>query len=249
MTIDSSLATFIAAACPLVGDTGYRFYFTPETREVGEKLGLNGMEFYVLGRGGSLGDCDGAALAANFGYFNPAVIGGAWDSAKAKCAPRAAGRAHLDCSAAYGRAKFASIPKLDAFVAAADAVNAAADPDGLGLYAAMKCEPLVSDAPGRAMQLATVLREFRGSAHLAAIRAAGLTSKVAHLIKRPADAKMFGWSDNDVAQVTDAQRAQWDAAEKLTDEMVAPAYGVLDAAGRDAFLAGITAMHDIAAAG
>lgn len=249
MTLDSSLSTFLAAVCPLVGDTGYRFYFTAETRAVGEKLGLNGMEFYVLGRGGALGDCDGAALAANFGYFNPAVIGGAWDSAKAKCAPRDAGRAHLDCSAEYGRARFASIPNLDAFVAAADAVNAAADPDGLGLYAAMKCEGLATDGPGRAMQLATVLREFRGSAHLAAIRAAGLTSKVAHFIKRPTDAKMFGWSEDDVAKVTDAQRVQWDTAEKLTDEMVAPAYGVLDAAGRDAFAAGISAMHDIAAAG
>jgi len=246
MTIDASLSQFLAAACPLVADTGYRFYFTAETRAVGEKLGLNGMEFYVIGRGGALGDCDGAALAANFGYFNPAVIGGAWESAKTKCTPRAAGRAHLECSAEFGRSKFASIPNLAAFVAAADAVNAAADPDGLGLYAAMKCEPLVSDVPGRAMQLATVLREFRGSAHLAAIRAAGLTSKVAHFIKRPNDAKMFGWSEDDVAKVTDAQRAQWDVAEKLTDEMVAPAYGVLDAAGREAFLAGITAMHAIA---
>jgi hypothetical protein len=110
----------------------------------------------------------------------------------------------------------------------------------------MKCDALVSDTTGRAMQLATVLREFRGSAHLAAIRAAGLTSKVAHFIKRPNDAKMFGWSEDDVAKVTDAQRAQWDLAEKLTDEMVAPAYGVLDAAGREAFLAGITAMHTLA---
>ena len=242
-----SLNDFLAQACPLIGDTGYRFYFTPETRVVGEELGLNGMEFYVLGRGGVLGNCDGAALAANFGYFNPAVIGGAWESAKAKCDPRSAGRAHLQCSAEFGRAKFAGISGLDAFVAAADAVNNAADADGLGLYAAMKCEPLVSDVPGRAMQLATVLREFRGSAHLVAIRAAGLTSKMAHLIKRPSDAKMFGWSDDDVATVTDADRAKWDVAEKLTDDIVAPAYGVLDEAGRAAFLAGARAMHAIAA--
>lgn len=242
-----SLTEFMSQACPLIGDTGYRFYFTPETRSVGDGLGLNGMEFYVLGRGGVLGDCDGPALAANFGYFNPAMIGGVWEAAKAKCDPRSAGRAHLECSAAYGREKFAGIANLDSFVAAADAVNAAADPDGLGLYAAMKCEPLASDVPGRAMQLATVLREFRGSAHLVAIRAAGLTSKVAHFVKRPSDAKMFGWSDEDVAAVTDADRARWEAAEKITDDMVAPAYGVLDEAGRSAFLAGIRAMHAIAA--
>ena len=248
MAIDHSLSAFLASVCPLVGDTGYRYYFTPETRAVAETLGLNGMEFYVLGRGGVLGDCDGQALAANFGYFSPAMIGGVWDAAKAKCSPRRAGRAHLDCSADYGRAKFAGVPGLADFVAAAEEVNSVADPDGLGLYAAIRCEELATDVPARAMQLATVLREFRGSAHLVAIRAAGLTSKAAHLIKRPADAKMFGWSEDDVAGITDEQRQRWGAAEALTDEIVAPAYGVLDVKGREHFLAGITAMHDIAIA-
>ena len=244
-----SLDAFVKDASFLVGDTGYRYYFDPATREVGEKLGLNGMEFYVLGRGGTLGDCDGRAVAANFGYFNPAVIAGAWDAAKAKCSPRVAGAAHLECSAAYGRARFASVAGLAAFVEAADAVNDAADPDGLGLYAAMRCEKLASDVPGRAMQLATVLREFRGSAHLVAVRAVGLDSKTAHHVSRPNDTAMFGWTPDDAPTITDTTREAMVAAEKLTDDLVKPAYGVLDEAGRAAFLAGITAMHDIATAG
>ena len=45
---------------------------------------------------------------------------------------------------------------------------------------------IAADVAGRAMQLLTVLREFRGSAHLLAVRAAGLDAKTAHFIRRPA---------------------------------------------------------------
>ena len=59
----------LATACPIINEIGSAFYFIPETGAVGKSLNLGGMEFYVLGRGGPLGDCDGAALAAAFGYF------------------------------------------------------------------------------------------------------------------------------------------------------------------------------------
>ncbi len=236
------LEDFVREACPLIGNSGWAYYFAPHTVAKGAELGLVGMEFYVAGRGGPLGDCDGAALAAAFGYFNPAVSGGAWESAKAKVAPRIAGKAHLECCAEHGRNKLSNIPGLAAFVAAADAVNNAADPDGLTLYAAIKTEPLVSDLPGRAMQLVTVLREFRGSAHLLALRAMGIDSKTAHFVKRPNDAKMFGWTEADAPVIDDDLRARMVAAEELTDRLVAPAYGVLNEHGRQDFLAGAQAI-------
>lgn len=232
----------VQEVCPIINNTGWAFYFLPETQAKGAELGLNGMEFYVIGRGGMMGDCEGSAVAAAFGYFNPAIIGKAWDSAKAKIAPRIAGRAHLECSANLGRAKFAGIPNLAAFVDAADAVNSATNPDGLSLYAAVKSEPLVTDTAGRAMQLVTVLREFRGSAHLLAVRAAGLDSKTAHFVKRPNDIKMFGWSDDDAPHIDATVRHKMDEAEALTDRLVAPAYGVLDESGRADLLAGAQAI-------
>ncbi len=70
-------------------------------------------------------------------------------------------------------------------VAAADAVNEAADPVGLALYSGFRGELLVDDVPGRAMQIISVLREFRGSAHLIALRASGVDARTAHFIKRP----------------------------------------------------------------
>lgn len=232
----------IKAVCPIINDTGWAYYFVPDTAARAAELGLNGMEFYVIGRGGPMGDCDSSAVAAAFGYFNPAVIARAWNGAAEKIKPRDAGKAHLECCAQLGRSKFGNIANLAEFVSAADAVNNAADPDGLALYSAIKSEMLASDLPARAMQLVTVLREFRGSAHLVAIRAMGLTSKQAHFVKRPNDVKMFGWTPEDAPHIDDAVRAKMVEVEALTDALVSPAYSVLDDAGRNSLLAGATAI-------
>lgn len=232
----------VAQACPLINDTGWAYYFTPETVARGTELGLKGPQFYFIGRGGLLGDCDASVVTAAFGYFNPDVIRRAWESAMTVIAPREAGLAHWLCSAETGRAKLADVPNLAAFVDAADAVNAAADPEALALYAAFKSAPLVDDLPGRAMQLVSILREFRGSAHLIAVRASGLSGKQAHFIKRPNDVAMFGWTPEDAPHIDDSTRAALDAAERLTDAIVMPAYAVLTDAQRTALVDGARAI-------
>lgn len=232
----------VAQACPLFNDTGWAYYFTPETVARGGELGLKGPQFYFIGRGGLLGDCDASVVAAAFGYFNPDVIRRAWESSCAVITPREAGLAHWLCSAETGRVKLANVPNLAAFVEAADAVNNAANPEGLALYAAFTSAPLVDDLPGRAMQLVSILREFRGSAHLIAIRASGLTGKQAHFIKRPNEVAMFGWTPEDTPHIDDSTHAALEAAERLTDAIVMPAYAVLNDAQRAALLDGAHAI-------
>lgn len=232
------------AVCPTIAVVGAAYYFTPETLAVGKELGLGGMEFYVQGRGGQLGNTDGLAVAAAFGYFSPALIKSVWDAACAKCEPRRAGTAHLEAAAQHGRAKLAGLPGLEAFVAAMDKVNNAADPEGLGLYAAIRTEELATDAPGRAMQLLAVLREFRGSAHLVALRASGVPGKVAHASKRPDMWKQFGYPEDEMPVIDDAVKARLRQAEDLTDALVEPAYGVLSDTERAALVAGVQAAKD-----
>ena len=232
----------VAQACPLFNDTGWAYYFMPETVARGGELGLKGPQFYFIGRGGLLGDCDASVVAAAFGYFNPDVIRRAWESSCAVITPREAGLAHWLCSAETGRVKLANVPNLAAFVEAADAVNNAANPEGLALYAAFTSAPLVDDLPGRAMQLVSILREFRGSAHLIAIRASGLTGKQAHFIKRPNDVTMFGWTPEDTPHIDDSTRAALEAAERLTDAIVMPAFAVLNDAQRAALVDGAHAI-------
>jgi hypothetical protein len=158
------------AACPTINVFGAAYYFIPETMQAGKDINLGGMEFYVQGRAGQMGNCDPDAVSAAFGYFKPALLKSILEAARAKVEPRVAGAAHLEACAALGRTKLASLPQLEAFVAVLEKINEAADPDSLALYAAIRTETLASDAPGRAMQLIALLREFRGSAQLVALR-------------------------------------------------------------------------------
>lgn len=231
----------VHAACPPIARLGSAFYFKPETLAKGKEHGLDGFRFYMLGRGGVLGDVEAPVIASAFGYFHPALIERLWTSARQKMAPRDAGRLYLECCRDFGRSRLSEIANLDAFCAAAGAVNAAADKAGLALYAGVSAEPLADDLPARAMQLITVLREFRGSAHLAAVIASGVTPQVAHYLKRPDDYAAFGWGDEPPA-VTDEDRANYESAESLTDRMVLPAYSAVDEAGADALVAGLTAI-------
>ncbi len=233
----------IKTVCPILNDNGWKYYFTPHAIEVSKSMGLKGMEFYVAGRGGCMGDCAGTVVAAAFGYFNPIIINAAWSLATAKHPARVIGDAHYEVAAHLGREKFANMPGLNEFTAAMEKVFNAADPDGLALFAAFKSMPLAEDTPARAMQLAASLREFRGSAHLIAIRAVGITSKQAHYVKRPSDAKNFGWGEDDAPVVDDQVRALWDQAEKLTDALCIPAYAVLNDAERKALVDGAKAFE------
>ena len=234
-------AELLAAACPIIGDAGASFYFTPETIERGKAFGLDRGPFYVIGRGGVLGDVDHAVVSSAFGYFNPAVVERVWNAARMQIAPRTAGTLYHECCADHGRRMLADVAGLDEFNDAAAKVLAAADADSLALFAALNAEPRVTDVPGLAMQLVAVLREFRGSAHLVALRAVGLNSKIAHLVKRPEMARGFGWSDADMPTVTPEITAALDEAEVLTDRIVRPAFAVLDTAERHHFVSTLRA--------
>jgi hypothetical protein len=236
----------VREACPKIANIGPGFYFTPETVAVGKEHGLDGFRFYFLGRGGVLGDVSHDVVTSAFGYFNPALVDKIWNSARERTSlsPRETGSLYMRCAQDFGREHLAAVDGLDAFCAAAVAVNDAADRAGLALYAGTAAEPLADDLPARAMQLNTVLREFRGSAHLAAIVATpGITPPLAHAIKRPEFWSFFGYDDADRPEGTDADRAALAAAEELTDRLVSPAYDVLDQAQRQDLLDGLTAIE------
>ena len=236
------------AACPLINDMGAAFYFIPETLAVGKSLGLGGMEFYVQGRAGQMGNTEPEAVAAAFGYFKPALLKSVLDAANAKSDPRATGAAFMNACATMSRAKLSDIPNLEALVAVLDKVNNAADGDGLALYAAINSEKLADDAAGRLLQLIAILREYRGSAHLIALRAAGVNSRTAHYMKRPDMWKQFGYTEEEAPVITDAVKAARAEAENITDRIVEPAYAVLSDAERTVLVDGLHAVKAALAA-
>jgi hypothetical protein len=233
----------VATACPKIGALGSAFYFVPETTSRGKERGVDGMRLYFLGRGGVLGDTSAAVVRSAFGYFNPGLVEKMWNSGREKLPATDAAALYWEACADFGRAKLPGIDGLDGLVAALDQVNDSADPSGLALYAGIKQLPLVDDAPGRAMQLIAKLREFRGSAHLVAVRAVGLDDTHAHFITRPEMVAGFGWTDADAAGVTDDDKRLLEQAEQVTDVIVTPAFAALDGDGATALVDGLTAAE------
>ena len=206
----------------------------------GKELGLDGFRFYILGRGGVLGDVEAPVIASAFAYFHPTSVDKVWNSAKERMAPRQAAQAYGLCCAAVGRSTFADVDGLEAYNDAAETVVGATDPAGLTLFAGWAAEQRVDDAPGRAMQLAAVLRELRGSAHIIAVLASGLSAGVAHAAKRPDDVATFGWDP--APEVTDEHRVSLDRAEILTDQLLVPSYASISDEQAEALIAGTAAM-------
>jgi hypothetical protein len=230
----------IRAISDKTGTIGSLYYFHHDTMARGAELGLDGFRFYFLGRGGALGDVDAAVVRSAFGYFHPSLVAKMWNSGRERCDPRLAARAHLECNAALGRTALADVDGLDAYGDAARAVVDTVDESALTLFAAIRTEPVPTDTAGRAMHYAVLLRELRGSAHLAAVRVCGLESAVAHAVARPGDVELFGYTEP--IEVTDEDRQRLESAESLTEQMLVPAFSVLDDAGAAALVAGTEAM-------
>jgi hypothetical protein len=230
----------IAATSPTIGKAGSAFYFHPDTLARGKQLNLDGFRFYMLGRGGVLGNVESDVVASAFGYFHRNLVARIWNTAKERCDPREAARNYMMCCANLGRSALASVEGLSGFCEAAEAIIAATNPAALSLYAGVAAEPRVDDLPGRALQLVAVLRELRGSTHLLAVVASGLAPQVAHAIKRPKDVGTFGWDP--APEVTDADRVKLDAAEALTDTLLLGAYSTLNDKAGAALLAGTRAI-------
>jgi hypothetical protein len=234
--------TLTAIAGP-TGNIGASFYFHPATVATGKEMGLNGFTFYILGRGGVLGDVSAAVVSSAFGYFHPNSIAKAWNTSRAVVPPLEAAQAYFDECGKRGTELFASIDSdvLSAYVEAADVVIDHADLAGLPLFAGISgMECATDDAAACAMQKATVLRELRGSVHLCAVLASGLSDAQAHAIKRPGDVAVFGWEEAPSVPIDGNERM--DAAEELTNSMLERSFFALTTYQADALVAGTNAM-------
>ncbi len=222
-----------------INGVGAGFYFDATTLGTGKEAGLDGFRLYIVGRGGVMGDVNAEVVQASFGYFSPKMLVPLWNTGIETMPARDVAALYWKCAADFGRSKLADAEGLAEFCAAAETVIAAADRDGLPLFAGAAAMPLVEDLAGRAYQLSVVLRELRGSAHLAAVRAAGLQPRQAHAAKRPEMVEMFGWKDITVGDDVEAKLVR---AEEMTDAALEECYSALDEAGEAAFVAGVSTM-------
>ncbi|MGA0879292.1 MAG: SCO6745 family protein [Ilumatobacteraceae bacterium] len=244
---DRSLATARAIAGP-VGAAGGAFMLHPDTLQPGKDAGYpGGFSYYVVGRGGVLGDVDAAVVVSAFGFFAPQLVRSLWEiGVPVEGARAGADRYALGC-ASWGRARLGDFHGAQRLVELLEKVIDSADATGLTLFVGWRAQARVDDAAGRCYQLVHVLREMRGSAHIVAIVAHGLSPLAAILANPgsagPDQAKRFGWEEP--FPDGGSLKATFDSAERMTDEIVARQLQVLSEDEQDELVAGLMEVHRI----
>jgi hypothetical protein len=194
------------------------------TMAFGKEQGFdNPIAFYFVGRGGVLGDVDGDVVASAFGFWNPSLVRSMWSLGSQVMPPRQTARLFAEACHRYGREHLAGIEGLDDLADIGEQIIESVDSTGLTLFAGWRGEPMPDDAPARAAHVIHVLREHRGSAHVVAVVATGLSALEAILTQSGAEhAKFFGWTEPmpEVGSLSDRR----EGAEELTDRLVAPAF-------------------------
>ena len=217
------------------------FMMDGATYERGGALGFEGVDFYTAGRGGVMGDVDGAAVAAAFFFFNPPTVTEAWDRTASVMGRHEAAAAFAGCLETWAAAHLpddVAWPRLAEL--SGRLIDAAAPPDA-PLFEGWRALAEPDDPKARALQRMHVLRELRGAVHGAAVRAAGIAPLEAVLVRTPFMAGLFGWPEPypDV----EARRHAWREAERATNGAVAQAFAALDPAERAEFVGLAGAAH------
>jgi hypothetical protein len=226
-----------AAAKPVVIGLGGAFMISSQAKAAGKDGGYRGWQLYVAGRAGVLGEVSTEVVTAALGFLHPDRVREGWQGGLAVAPlPETVAR-YVEVCRAWGRSRYAGLAEADRLADLLERVAGAADAAGWPLFAAWREQPLPEDGPGRVVQLLHVLREHRGSAHLGAVRAAGLRPLEAIVAGDggPGNAAFFGWAAP-LPEVTGEMTARLAQAEVATDVQVGPAYAGLDDGERDELL-------------
>jgi hypothetical protein len=151
------------------------------TNERLAQLGLDFLTSYVGGRAASLGDPAGAVVAATFAWFEPGLVGGLWEAARAAVPPGQLGQARDESTVASLREVLAGEDPGEVAHLLADAAQAA---DGMGrpLFSGRRADGRPSDPVHLLWWACGLVREHRGDSHVAAVAAAGLNPVEANIV-------------------------------------------------------------------
>ena len=207
-------------------------YFAPEAPARYAELGVGPQDGYFASRAAAFGECGPGLVTATFYNFNPALVVRALPAVWASTTPAARAEARLAAVDAaltrgLGAATLASPEVAEAAALARAAAEAAtAWPQGRPLFAAQAELPWPDEPHLVLWHAQTLLREFRGDGHVAALVAAGvggIEALVLHVASGEADERFLrvsrGWRRDAWAGAAEGLRARGllDAEGGLTD--------------------------------
>ena len=218
---DTRVAAACSAAAGPIENIGATWMLDPAQHEISKNSGY-AHEFmgYMAGRGGVLGEVDASIVNSVFGVFEPGVVDMLWNGGRPVHGAKGGSELYFSQAADWGRKKLANTASTARIVELGEKIINAAPTLGLPLFVGWKNLPRVDDSGGRAMQVLLVLRELRGSIHLAAVAAHGLTPVEAHLLnKGPEYCAFFGWPEPYPS--VDHLKGKKDEIEEVTNTRVA----------------------------
>ena len=227
-----------------IGELGGAFMLDGATYARGAELGFSGIDFYVLGRGGVLGDTIPDVVSSAFFFWNPEQVRSQWELARKVMDPATAAQEWVALCHSYGDAHLPDFDSLNRFSELAAKVTDAASPAGAALFAGWRSlEVPGTDRPkARAQHYLNSLRELRGGLHGGAILAMGLSPAEAVAVHSPGMAPVFGW-DVSTIPVDDTSKSEWKIAETGTDLAMARVLHALSAEECAEFEALVLALH------
>ena len=226
--------TAAAQTAGAVSSVGSHFMLDGSTYVHGAGLGFAGLDFYVGGRGGVLGDVDADVVAAAFAFFEPAYVRAQWDMAAKVMTRTEAALAWAGCCSTWAEEHVGDGADLERLGALLDRVVAHARPACASIFAGWRALPVPTSPKAHVVHQMNGLRELRHGLHSAAVVATGLTPHQALSMGSPAMVPIFGWAE---AADVEGLQPKKDAAEDATNAAFAHAYAGLDADERDEVVA------------
>jgi hypothetical protein len=226
-------------------------YFVPEAHEAYTAVGLEGRRMgYFASRSAPMGPVPAKVVIATFYNFNPDVVRPAIPEAWTRASPARILDARLEAADRALHRLLGEAVKSPEMTEAADLARRATDvcrPEGRPLYAGHAALPWPSEPHLILWHAQTLLREFRGDGHVAALLTAGLTPIEALVVHQAAGEVAPGvlqasraWSDEEWAvgeaqvrekgwltgdaTLTDAGRRAREETEDLTDRLALPSW-------------------------
>jgi len=242
-------------------------YFTAEAREAFEAVGLRGFwRGYFAGRAAPLGRVDAAPVTALFAGFKHEMVARAIPEVWSLASPEAVLRARQGGAVAALRGVLVDEEAVALAAAPLQEAAARATWSGLALGGANAALPWPDDPYAVLFQAATVLREHRGDAHVAAQVVAGLSGLEAMVLRSLQDIEREllqparGWSDEEwdaataalverglvaAGAVTPAGQALLADVERRTDEIAFQPWRTAGASVADAFLDAVSPLVEL----
>ena len=202
------------------------FMSDPACYRRGAELGFEGLDFYVAGRGGALGDVPADVVVAAFVFFAPAAIRDAWERSQYVMPRRAAAEAFATYAAEWARTNFPDDGDWARLAELLGRVVENAPVAGVPLFAAVRSLPQPTDPKALALRHMNAVRELRGGLHGAAVLTVGLTPFEAVAVKAPNITSLMGWTHEPPDPKPLLER--WNLAEARTDRMLGRHLAVLD---------------------